>query len=73
MVVVMICVGYEKLLHQKRRDCIDILLCRRRKISQVKVTNGSISPEPLVVGRRSQVVPIDEDAESSSSRGLERY
>ncbi|XP_018026298.1 uncharacterized protein LOC108681740 [Hyalella azteca] len=50
MTVVMLCVGYEKLIDRKKSDCVDILLCRYKRKKNVKRTaRGTISPEPLVV------------------------
>nr|XP_053655229.1 uncharacterized protein LOC128704197 [Cherax quadricarinatus] len=46
MVVVMVCVGYEKLIHQKKEECCSFICCRKRKKRPPK---SSISPEPLVV------------------------
>ncbi|KAG7157681.1 hypothetical protein Hamer_G018743 [Homarus americanus] len=46
MVVVMVCVGYEKLIHQKKDECCTFIFCRSHKRKPPK---SSISPEPLVV------------------------
>ncbi|XP_069983625.1 uncharacterized protein [Penaeus vannamei] len=62
MVVVMVCVGYEKLIQQKKEDCCDFLCCRREKRKGPKV---SISPEPLMVQDRRD---MDDDSPTSSHR-----
>ncbi|XP_047499129.1 uncharacterized protein LOC125045743 [Penaeus chinensis] len=62
MVVVMVCVGYEKLIQQKKEDCCDVLCCRREKRKGPKV---SISPEPLMVQDRRE---MDDDSPTSSHR-----
>ncbi|XP_071536236.1 uncharacterized protein [Panulirus ornatus] len=46
MVVVMVCVGYEKLILQKKDECCSFICCRTRK---KKAPKASISPEPLVI------------------------
>ncbi|XP_045138632.1 uncharacterized protein LOC123520457 [Portunus trituberculatus] len=47
MVVVMVCVGYEKLIHEKKDECCRVMCCRRG--SKKPPPKSSISPEPLVV------------------------
>ncbi|XP_066937200.1 uncharacterized protein [Macrobrachium rosenbergii] len=61
MVVVMVCVGYEKLIHNKSEECCAFLCCRRKK---KKIPKASISPEPLMVtdGR-----PADETSSLDSN------
>ncbi|XP_076032390.1 uncharacterized protein LOC143020117 [Oratosquilla oratoria] len=47
MVVIMCCVGYEKLIHAKKDECFDFLCCRKRR-RRGRGAKSSISPEPLV-------------------------
>lgn len=47
MVIVMVCVGYEKLIHEKKDECCRVLCCRPR--NKKPPPKSSISPEPLVV------------------------
>lgn len=47
MVVVMVCVGYEKLIHEKKDACCNVLCCRSK--NKKPPPKSSISPEPLVV------------------------
>ncbi|KAK3849745.1 hypothetical protein Pcinc_043516 [Petrolisthes cinctipes] len=51
MVVVMVCVGYEKLIHQKKDECCRFLCCKRKRRGDNSrpPPTSSISPEPLVV------------------------
>ncbi|XP_068229149.1 uncharacterized protein [Palaemon carinicauda] len=46
MCVIMVCVGYEKLIHNKTEDCFAFICCRRKKR---RIPKASISPEPLMV------------------------
>ncbi|KAF2364956.1 hypothetical protein FHG87_004294 [Trinorchestia longiramus] len=77
MTVVLLCVGYEKLIDRKKGECIDLLLCRyKRKKTDKRPARGTISPEPLVVPRnntRTSPQAYDNDTVSLSSTEDRRY
>lgn len=66
--MVIICVGYEKLLQDKKNDCVNMILCRKKKPPpQKSLPNGSISPGPISSGKRGvQVAPLDVGDEVST-------
>lgn len=59
MVVVMVCVGYEKLIHEKKDECCRVLCCRPR--NKKPPPKSSISPEPLVV-RDNRGIDLEENS-----------
>lgn len=59
MVVVMVCVGYEKLIHEKKDACCSVLCCRSK--SKKPPPKSSISPEPLVVRDRDNRGDVEDN------------
>ena len=66
MFVVLICVGYEKLINNSGKNCYKIVTCRK-KLWKKKRPPSSVSPEPLVKEEEEIQEGIDNAAMPASN------